>query len=253
MAPNSSPLDCSILVISDDATFVGTLLSLWGEPDTSPHLKVVRSEACAGQRAADFQFVLLGGLQPKVCHQVLETFRAGATPVIVVTDDQTVLVGEANSANVLLLKDLPQWHELLGVLAAEVTRRSASQAQVRRIERANQSLDCEARLGRYVIDARHNFNNALTSVLGNAELLLLEEEKWAETERKQIETIRVMALRLHETVQRFSSLEKELRAGNSDRSLDSQAGSSGQIRKTQYSVKSAEDYPHAYAQAAGAD
>ena len=32
----------------------------------------------------------------------------------------------------------------------------------------------EAALGRYMLEVRHAFNNALTSVLGNSELLLLE-------------------------------------------------------------------------------
>jgi signal transduction histidine kinase len=249
---NSSLIDRSILVISDDATFVGKVLSLWGEPEASPNFKVVRSEACATQDAADFQFVLVGGVKPEICRQIVDTFRAGTTPVIVVIDDRSLQAAEANSANVVVLQELPQWHELLAVLAVEVFRRSASQAHARRLERTNQMLDCEAKLGRNLIDARHNLNNALTSVLGNAELLLLEEGKWADTERKQIETIRIMALRMHETIQRFSSLEKELRAGSGE-SAETETESSEQIRRTNCSVKGVEDYPRAYAQAAGAD
>ena len=57
---------------------------------------------------------------------------------------------------------------------------------------------------------RHTMNNALTSVLGNAELLLLEPGAFSAGVRSQIDTIRNMALRLHEILQRFSSLEKEL-------------------------------------------
>jgi signal transduction histidine kinase len=57
---------------------------------------------------------------------------------------------------------------------------------------------------------RHNLNNALTSVLGNSELLLLEPGSLSAPARSQMETIRSMALRMHEILQRFSSLEKEL-------------------------------------------
>ena len=67
----------------------------------------------------------------------------------------------------------------------------------------------EAMLGRYMMDMRHNVNNALTSVLGNAELLLLEPGLPANVQA-EADTIRNMALRLHEVFQRFSSLEKEL-------------------------------------------
>jgi len=76
------------------------------------------------------------------------------------------------------------------------------------------ALQCDATLGRYVVEMRHNLNNALTSVLGNAELLLLDETKFTSNERKQVDTIRLMALRMHETLQRFSSLEKELRGSS---------------------------------------
>jgi signal transduction histidine kinase len=60
---------------------------------------------------------------------------------------------------------------------------------------------------------RHGLNNALTSVLGNSELLLLEPESLpplAPPIRSQVDTIHNMALRIHEIMQRFSSLEKEL-------------------------------------------
>jgi signal transduction histidine kinase len=61
-----------------------------------------------------------------------------------------------------------------------------------------------------MLEMRHSLNNALTSVLGNSELLLLEPGDLPPTMISQLGTIRNMALRIHETVQRFSSLEKEL-------------------------------------------
>jgi signal transduction histidine kinase len=57
---------------------------------------------------------------------------------------------------------------------------------------------------------RHNLNNALTSVLGNSDLLLLEPGSLSAQTRAQMETIRNMTLRIHEIMQRFSSLEKEM-------------------------------------------
>jgi hypothetical protein len=47
-------------------------------------------------------------------------------------------------------------------------------------------------------------------VLGNSDLLLLEPGSLSAQTRAQIETIRNMALRIHEIMQRFSSLEKEM-------------------------------------------
>jgi len=61
-----------------------------------------------------------------------------------------------------------------------------------------------------MVEMRHNLNNALTSVLGNSDLLLLEPGSLSAQTRAQIETIRNMTLRIHEIMQRFSSLEKEM-------------------------------------------
>ena len=69
----------------------------------------------------------------------------------------------------------------------------------------------EAALGRYMLEVRHSFNNALTSVLGNSELLLLESGALSAQTRDQVETIHTMALRLCEVMQRFSRLENEMR------------------------------------------
>ena len=45
---------------------------------------------------------------------------------------------------------------------------------------------------------------------GNSDLLLLEPGSLSAQTRAQIETIRNMTLRIHEIMQRFSSLEKEM-------------------------------------------
>ena len=71
-------------------------------------------------------------------------------------------------------------------------------------------LEKEAALGSYMLEVRHNVNNALTSILGNCELALLEPESLTPTLRAQFETIRNMGLRLNEIMQRFSSLQKEM-------------------------------------------
>ena len=71
------------------------------------------------------------------------------------------------------------------------------------------AAEAEATLGRYMIEMRHSVNNALTSVLGNAELVAHEPGLPA-TVQSQASTIRNMALRLNEVFRRFSSIEKEL-------------------------------------------
>jgi signal transduction histidine kinase len=82
-----------------------------------------------------------------------------------------------------------------------------------------------------MLEQRHNMNNALTSVLGNAELLLLEPGALSAEVREQVETMHSMALRMHEIMQRFSSLESEMnfaeKASHRETKRPSQAAKTG--------------------------
>ena len=52
--------------------------------------------------------------------------------------------------------------------------------------------------------------NVLTSLLGNADLILMSEESLSAGCQEQMQTIRTMALRLNEMLQRLSSLGSEM-------------------------------------------
>jgi signal transduction histidine kinase len=101
------------------------------------------------------------------------------------------------------------WPLMTGLLGREILRRAQAEAMASDSHRLHAAASAEAMLGRYMIEMHSTVNNALTSVLGNAELLLLESGLPGSV-MAQADTIRNMALRLHEVFQRFSSLEKEL-------------------------------------------
>ena len=98
----------------------------------------------------------------------------------------------------------------MGLVGREILRRIQAESRAREAGTASAAAQAEATLGRYMIEMRTNINNALTTVLGNAELMALEPGLPANV-LVEADTIRNMALRLHEVFQRFSSLEKELR------------------------------------------
>lgn len=103
------------------------------------------------------------------------------------------------------------WTQVVLLLAGESLRRTealrlAKQAEQRATQNANDAV-----LGRYMIDMKHSVNNAMTSLLGNAELLLLEPGELSSQSLAQIKTIHTMALRINEIMQRFSSLASEMR------------------------------------------
>ncbi|HZC24657.1 MAG TPA: hypothetical protein VE866_15050, partial [Candidatus Binatia bacterium] len=109
-----------------------------------------------------------------------------------------------------ILRPSEQWLETLVLSAAEAVHRARAESRARAAENSCSNLERQAMLGRYMLEMRHNLNNALTSVLGNSDLLLLEPGSLSAQTRAQMETIRNMALRIHEIMQRFSSLEKEM-------------------------------------------
>jgi len=201
-----------VLIVSDDPTFSRLIVERWQEDACVPVFRVLGSDACLSCDAGHFDLVVVGGLHPDACASVLATFSSCEIPVIVIGAEGGLReVAKQCAPGVLVLPARQSWPDVLVVLGAEILRREQAQARARRAEMANAVLLREAKLGQYMIDVRHNLNNALTSVLGNAELLLLGESRFNCAERSQIDTIRVMALRMHETLKRFSSLEKELR------------------------------------------
>ena len=67
-----------------------------------------------------------------------------------------------------------------------------------------------ARLGRYMVEMRHGFNNAMTSLLGNAELLLQDPGTLSARVVEQLQTIRAMAMRMNQMMLHLRSLEAEM-------------------------------------------
>jgi signal transduction histidine kinase len=120
------------------------------------------------------------------------------------------------------LRQQENWLDTLVLVAGEILHRVNAETDTRRFEQVNLQLKRQALLGSYMLEMRHTLNNTLTSVLGNSELLLLEPGSLSAGARSQIETIRNMSLRMHEILQRFSSLEKELTVA--DRQAEKESG-----------------------------
>lgn len=77
--------------------------------------------------------------------------------------------------------------------------------------------DCDARLNEvteFIGRVRHEINNPLAGVLGQAQLLLREELN--DKARKRAETIEQLALRLGETVAQLRQIQKPLITSDSN-------------------------------------
>ena len=108
-----------------------------------------------------------------------------------------------------LQQESARWPQIAGLIGNEILRRRHAESRAEEAEQTCGAAQANATLGRYMIEMRTNINNALTTILGNAELLTLEPGLPA-TVQAQADTIRNMALRLNEVFRRFSSIEKEL-------------------------------------------
>jgi signal transduction histidine kinase len=117
------------------------------------------------------------------------------------------------------------WAQTLTMVAGESLRRTEAVRLAREAERHAQRNEHHATLGRYMMDMKHSVNNALTSMLGNAELLLLEPGQLSAQSLAQIKTIHNMALRINEIMQRFSSLSSEMRESETVSQAENQEAS----------------------------
>jgi hypothetical protein len=202
----------NVLILTDDAEFARLLTACWQMERQLPGLSVVTSDLWPSRESIVPDLVVIGPLKDGKLANALR-FAPPNTGVILCAPPESQEMGALRKkyprlVHVPLRED---WAQVVLLVAGESLRRtealrSAQQSERRAARNANQ-----ATLGRYMMDMRHNMNNAMTSLLGNAELLLLEPGELSAQSLAQIKTIHTMALRINEIMQRFSSLASEMR------------------------------------------
>ena len=201
----------TIVIVSDDAEFSGAISSRWQQERGAPSFILVSGDLCHGLAAEVFDLAIAGNVRVDLQSGVLKTLEQSGKPVLLVYEEGSFETQAVEKhPRLMVLSRQEGWLDTLVLLVSEILRRCEALARLRRAEQTNTVLERQAALGRYVIDMRHNLNNALTSILGNSELLLLDSGQLSGQPHSQVETIRNMALRMNEILQRFSSLEKEL-------------------------------------------
>jgi len=133
-----------------------------------------------------------------------------------VEEEKDILSLHARHPHLAIVPRQDGWAGTLILVSIEALRRVEAVRRAERAEGLALALQADATLGRYMLDVRPSVNNALTSVMGNADLLLLEPGQASGESREQIQTLHTMALRLNEIMQRFSSLAAEMRAGEKE-------------------------------------
>ena len=201
----------TVLIISDDADFSRRVTARWQMERTVPTFTLLSGELWPRFAVDIFDVAIVGELRRDVLSVVLEPLHSTGQPIFCVCQDTaTAQLVRERWPRISILRPSEHWLETLVLAASEAVHRSRAETRARAAEQACALLERQATLGRYMLEMRHTLNNALTAVLGNSDLLLIEPGSLSAPARAQLETIRHMGLRIHEVLQRFSSLEKEM-------------------------------------------
>jgi signal transduction histidine kinase len=199
----------TVLILVDDPEFARRLSSRWQNERVIPQFTI--SNGSNGSCSSSiFDLAVVAISRPEALLHTLRAIDVMKPVIVVANSSEAAQAARQAASRSLVVQQNDSWPDTVVLLGTEVLRRVEAVNRAEQADQANALLKCHATLGQYVIEMRHTLNNALTSVLGNSELLLLEPGAFSARERAQIDTIRHMALRMHEILQRFSSLEKEL-------------------------------------------
>jgi signal transduction histidine kinase len=217
----------SVLIVSDNTEFARTVAARWQAERRVPEITLTTSDVWQASAAEGYNLVIVGPVRDNKISAILSALNTipTAATIYVSTEAENVPHLASEHPHALIIPSEDGWIGTLILVAGEALRRAAATARAQRAERIAAEAQRNAILGRYMLDMRPSVNNALTSVLGNADLLLLEPGQIHPDAREQIRTIHTMALRLHEIMQRFSSVAAEMRAGEKESQAETNSAS----------------------------
>ena len=103
-----------------------------------------------------------------------QSLVAARKPAIIIHSDRSLDFYQLHGAVLELRREPGVWPAIVGLAGREILRRIQAESRAREARALSAAAQAEATLGRYMIEMRTNINNALTTVLGNAELMMLE-------------------------------------------------------------------------------
>lgn len=203
----------SLLIISDDPEFARAIAMTWRNARQLPEFTLATSDVWHASAAEGYTAIIVGPVRDGKLKNILASLDRGSSLAVicVANDEKTCAALQTAHPHLLFLPHQQGWTSTLIAVSGEALRRVDAVRRAQRAERLALDAQNHAALGRYMLDLRSSVNNALTSVLGNADLLLLDSGQMAGDTREQVQTIHAMTLRLSEIMQRFSSLATELK------------------------------------------
>jgi signal transduction histidine kinase len=202
----------SVLILTDETEFARLLTACWQAERQAPAITVLAGHLWKEHQETAHDLVVVGPLRDVKVSEILGALDPARAVILCAPAETRELTQLRNRYPRLVHIPLREdWAQTLLLVAGESLRRTEALRLARQAESKAARNEHYATLGRYMIDMKHSVNNALTSMLGNAELLLLEPGQLSQQSLAQIKTIHSMALRINEVMQRFSSLASEMR------------------------------------------
>jgi len=201
----------SVVILTDETEFARLLTACWQAERQAPAVTVLTSDLWQEQNAPARDLVVLGPVREGKLTNILRSLDPSTAVILCVpADSKEFGQFRARYPRLVHVPLREDWAQTLLLVAGQSLRRVEAMRIARQAERAAAKNENHATLGRYLLEMKHSLNNALTSMLGNAELLLLEPGQLSSQSLAQIKTIHSMALRINEVMQRFSSLAAEM-------------------------------------------
>ena len=202
----------SVLILTDETDFARLLTACWQADRRAPAITVLGSDLWKDHEVATHDLVVVGPFRDGKLSGILRSLDPATALILCAPADSRELNQLRNKHPRLVHVPLREdWTQTLLLVAGESLRRTEALRVARQAEGKAARNEQFATLGRYMLEMKHSVNNALTSMIGNAELLLLEPGQLSKQSLAQIKTIHSMALRINEVMQRFSSLASEIR------------------------------------------
>jgi signal transduction histidine kinase len=214
----------TVLILSTNPAFAREIAAHWPADSSPPEFTVLEQGLFRDFAGGNYDLAIADATSSDHSSDLKQALVAAAKPAILVhselhsdspfTSESQRKFSNAENAVIELSchiaqDEKPLWPVMAGLVGREILRRCQAEARACDADAVCAAAQAEATLGRYIAEMRHNVNNALTSVLGNAELLTLEPGLPVHV-LSQAETILNMALRLHEVFRRLASIEEEL-------------------------------------------
>ncbi len=201
----------TLLIVADEPEFGRQLTARWQTEPRVPALTQVSSDLWNPASASAYDLLILGPLAFHRASSVRESLgTAGVSVLTVVENEREAAEVQSRDPGGLVVLRQNDWMSVVVLVSGQILRRTAAQRRAEAAENIVKVLQRRAALGRYMLEMRPALNNALTSALGNADLLLLESTGLRGESLERVRTLHRMILRMNEMVQRFSSLASEL-------------------------------------------